>query len=161
MQKLRTNAKTVMKFQQNIRDYSAIILFAAIQFETSSLNTTTSPPQSHLGRARRYPHVRDCTVPLCVLAVACTMRNDVLRSVTGRYGSVTWRYGTLQSVAGHYGTWKRYGMLQSVTEHYGALWDVTERYGSVADRYGTLRERYGALTERYRALPENIDFAHH
>ena len=39
----------------------------------------TSPPQSHLGRARRYPHVGKCTFPLHVLAVACTMRNEALR----------------------------------------------------------------------------------
>ena len=49
----------------------------------------TSPPQSQLGRARRYPHVGECTLPMCVLAVACTMRNEALRSFTGRYGSVT------------------------------------------------------------------------
>ena len=39
---------------------------------------TTSPPQSHLGRARRYPYIRECTVPLHVLAVAGTMRNEAL-----------------------------------------------------------------------------------
>jgi len=57
-------------------------------------------------------------------------------------------------------------VLQSVTEHYGALWDVMERYGSIAEalwgvveRYGTLWDRYGALTERYRTVTENIDFA--
>jgi len=43
-------------------------------------------PQSHLGRARRYPHIGECTVPLRVLDVACTMRNEALRK---RYGTVT------------------------------------------------------------------------
>jgi len=52
------------------------------------MNLITSPPQSHLGRARRYPHVGECTVPLRVLAVACTMRNEALRSVAGRYGTL-------------------------------------------------------------------------
>jgi len=32
----------------------------------------TSPLQSHLGRVCRYPHVRECTLQLHVLAVACT-----------------------------------------------------------------------------------------
>jgi len=30
------------------------------------------------------PHVRECTLPQRVLAVACTMRNEALWSVTGR-----------------------------------------------------------------------------
>jgi len=30
-------------------------------------------PQSHLGIARRYPHVGECILPLRVLAVAYTM----------------------------------------------------------------------------------------
>ena len=62
----------------------------------------TIPPQSHLGRARRYPYVRECTLPLYVLAVACTMRNEALRSVMGRYGSVTGRYRTLRNRYGKY-----------------------------------------------------------
>jgi len=45
----------------------------------------TSPPQSHLGRVRRYPHVGECTLPLRVLAVAYAMRNEALLE----------RYGTL------------------------------------------------------------------
>jgi len=53
----------------------------------------TSPPQSNLGRARRYPHVGECTVPLRVLAVACTVRMEALRIVTGRYGTLRNRYG--------------------------------------------------------------------
>jgi len=64
--------------------------------------------QSHLGRARRYPHVRECTLPLRVLAIACRMRNEALRSVMGRCGSVTGRYRTLR-----------------------------ERYGALTQRYGT------------------------
>jgi len=31
----------------------------------------TSPPQSNLGRVRRYPHVGEYTLPLRVLAVQC------------------------------------------------------------------------------------------
>ena len=49
-----------------------------------------------MGRARRYPHVGECTLPLCVLAVHCTMRNvmKLLQNVTGaeccrRYENVT------------------------------------------------------------------------
>jgi len=47
-----------------------------------------------------------------VLAVACTMRNEALRSVTEALRIVTGRYGML---------WKRYGVLRSVIEHYGSL----------------------------------------
>jgi len=43
------------------------------------IKAITSPPQSHLGLACHYPHIRECTLPLCVLAVACTMCNEALR----------------------------------------------------------------------------------
>jgi len=43
--------------------------------------TKTRPPQSHLGGARRYLHVGECTLPLQVLAVAYTMHNEALRSI--------------------------------------------------------------------------------
>jgi len=59
------------------------------------------------GKKIRYPHVGECTLPLRVPAVACTMRNEVLRSVA-------WCYGTLR---------KRCGSLQNVTE---PLRNVTE-----------------------------------
>jgi len=39
-------------------------------------------PQSHLGRARRYPQVGECTLPLRMLVVTCrgpTMHNEALR----------------------------------------------------------------------------------
>jgi len=36
-------------------------------------NNNIKSSQSHLGRARRYSHVGECTLPLRVLAVACTM----------------------------------------------------------------------------------------
>jgi len=49
----------------------------------------TSPAQSHLGTARRYPHLGECTLPLRVLAVACTMRNEALRDVTGALQGLT------------------------------------------------------------------------
>ena len=54
----------------------------------------------------RYPHVVECTLPLRVLAlaVACTMRNEALRVVTVRYGSVADRYGTLWERDRPYGT---------------------------------------------------------
>jgi len=45
------------------------------------LTIQTSPPRSHLGRARHYPHIEEYTLPLCVLAVVCTMRNKALRSI--------------------------------------------------------------------------------
>jgi len=42
---------------------------------------------------------------------------------------------------------KHNGALRSVTKHYEVLWDVTGRYGSVADHYRMLRHSYGAVTE--------------
>jgi len=42
----------------------------------------TTPPQIHLGRVRRYPDIGECTLPLRVLVVVCTMRNEALRNVT-------------------------------------------------------------------------------
>jgi len=53
------------------------------------------------------PHVGQCTLSLCVLAVACTMHNEALR--------------------------KRYRALQNVTERCRTLRDVTKRYGSVTE----------------------------
>jgi len=44
--------------------------------------------QSHLGRVCHYPNVEECTVPLRVLAEACTMHNEcdgTLVRVTRRY----------------------------------------------------------------------------
>jgi len=106
---------------------------------------STSPPQSHLGRAHRYPHVGECTVPLPVLAVACTMHNEALRHITERYGSTVHRYGTLRNVTEHRGTlWnvievlrKRYRVLPSV--------NITKHYRSIMEllRYGTLWNCYG------------------
>jgi len=74
---------------------------------TTTTMTITSPPQSHFGRASRHPHVREYTLPLCVLAVTYTMRNEALRSAA-------WHYGT----------------LRIVTECYRAL---TERYGTIKE----------------------------
>jgi len=68
----------------------------------------TIPPQSHLRRARCYPHIRQCTVPLRVLAVACIMRKEALR--------------------------KRYRALRDVMEALG----LRERYGALTKRYGTV-----------------------
>jgi len=96
----------------------------------ASTTTTTSPLQSHLGRARHYPYIGECTLPLHVLAVACTMHNEALWGIMERYGSDVHHYRTLQSAAGHYGTLqKRYGCcgaLQNITEHFVMLWNVTE-----------------------------------
>jgi len=79
--------------------------------ESFGVKIITSPPKVIwvLGRVRRYPHVGECTLPLCVLAVACTMHNegygalrDVMSALPGvmeRYGSVVHRYMTLRNVA--------------------------------------------------------------
>ena len=71
-----------------------------------------------MGTARRYPIVEEYTVPLRVLAVACTMRNEALRDVMGAY--VTGCCGALRNITEHCGTFG----------HYGAL---TERYGTVTE----------------------------
>jgi len=92
--------------------------------------TATSPPHSHLGRVHRYPHARECTLPLHVLAVICTTHNNALHK---RCASL------LQDAK------KGYGVLQSVMEHYGALRDVTGCYRSVADHYGSVTSFYGTL----------------
>jgi len=55
----------------------------------------TSPPRSHLGRAHHYFHLGECTVPLCVLAVACTMHNEALQGLTEHYRRVADHYGTV------------------------------------------------------------------
>jgi len=62
------------------------------KFNNNDNKKITSPPQSHLGRARHDPHVRECTLSLRVLAVACTMRNKLLQNVTEALQIVTERY---------------------------------------------------------------------
>jgi len=99
---------------------------------------TNKSSQSHLGRVRRYPHVGECTLPLRVSAVACTMRNEALRIITGRYRSVTGHYGMLwKHCASLWNVmeafWKRHGVLLSITEHYGVLRDVMERCWSIME----------------------------
>jgi len=60
--------------------------------KTKPANTTVaSSPQSNLGRVCCYPHIEECTLPLCVLALACTMCDEALQNVTGALRS---SYGT-------------------------------------------------------------------
>jgi len=58
-----------------------LVLMLAIFIDSDTLIIITSPPQSYLGRARRYLHIRECTLPPRVLAVACTMCNEALQNV--------------------------------------------------------------------------------
>ena len=87
--------------------------------------SVTSPPQSYLGRVRHYPHIRECTLPLHVLAVACTVRNEVLRNIQKCRGSVM----RCPGVAEHYGT---LGVLRDITgvcgSSYGKLWNRYRKY---------------------------------
>jgi len=80
----------------------------------------TSPPQSHSGRAHRYCYVRECTLPLCVLAVACKMRNEALQSIADRYGILWCSYGMLRN---HYG---KYRFCPSLIEYWILLPSLTE-----------------------------------
>jgi len=111
--------------------------------------------QSHLEKACRYPHLRECTFTLRVLAVACIMHNEALDEHYGALWNVTEKlqivmgcYGMLQSIVGCYGS--IIGCCEALwnnMEHCTMLQDVMERYRSVADHNGTIME--------------NIDFAHH
>ena len=49
----------------------------------------TGYPQNNLGRVHRYPHVRECTLPLRVLAVLCATLQNCYRSNTERYRAIT------------------------------------------------------------------------
>ena len=40
------------------------------------LRRRTSPPQSHLRKVHRQPHGRNCTRPLCVLAMQCPLQRS-------------------------------------------------------------------------------------
>jgi len=100
---------------------------------SSVVVSKTSPPQSHFGKARHYP-IRECTLPLRVLAVACTMRNEALWK---RYGMLQERYETLQ---------KRCG---SVIEWCGALRNIMEHCGTLRKCCGSLHNVTGALWISY------------
>jgi len=74
---------------------------------------------------RRYPHIGEYTVPLRVLAVACTMREEALRkryvmlwernrSVAEALQAVAERYGTLRSVAGRYGSFTELLRMENI-----------------------------------------------
>jgi len=59
------------------------------------MQSKTSPTQSHLGRVRHYPRVRECTLPLHVLAVACTMCNKALWNIMEALWIDMEGYGTI------------------------------------------------------------------
>jgi len=99
-----------------------------------------SPPQSHLGRAHRYPHVGECSLPLHVLAVACTMHNEALQKCCASLPDVTECYRALRDVTERYGSVTGcFRALWNITEHCRTLWNVTETLRSVVERYATLR----------------------
>jgi len=66
------------------------------------------------GKSASLLHVGECTLPLCVPAVACTICNEALWSIMGRYGSITRYYGKLR-------------------KHCASLWDVTEWHKALRD----------------------------
>ena len=91
----------------------------SIHYSQACFIIITSPPQSYLRRVHCYPHVCGCTLPLCVLAVACTMHNEALTKRCASLWNVIECYRMLQSIAGHYGTlWERY---RAPTERYGTV----------------------------------------
>jgi len=89
----------------------------ALLIESNALITITSPPQSHLGRARHYCHIGQCTLPLHVLAIQCAMLRNSYRTLLKHYGSIT--------------------------EHCRALQSVTERYRSVMEPLPKISCPYG------------------
>jgi len=64
---------------------------------SNNSNNNKSSPKS-FGKSASLPHVGECTLSLCVLAVACIMRNKALQK---RYGGVTKSYGS----AAHHWSW--------------------------------------------------------
>jgi len=125
-----------------LNDQATCTLYFQIPVEKTVSTTVQSKfnksSQSHLGRVRRYPRLGECTLPLHVLDVACTMRNEALRDVTGALRGLMERNGSDAD---------RYGTLRNVTERCVTLQRVTEALQIV--------------TERYVTVTENIDFAHH
>jgi len=118
-------------------------------------NDTEQVLPSHLARTCCYSHVGECTLPLPVLAVACTMRNEALqkcctslwdimehyralRDVTEHYRSITGCCGALQSIAGCYRTLQK--LCGSVMECRGALWNITECCRTLQNRRGSLQK---------------------
>jgi len=95
-----------------------------------------------------------------MLAVACTIRNEALRSILGRYRSITGRYGTLRNDSEHCGMlWNIAEVLRvlwSVTEHYRALYDVMEVLWIVM---GALRSSYGMLWNHYNSAALKLTFS--
>jgi len=82
--------------------------------------------QSHFGRARRYPHVGECTLPLRVLAVACTRRKEAFR------GALRDGMGALQGVR----PTERHGSVAYiVTGHMNAWGDPTHHPKRQLDRF--------------------------
>jgi len=72
--------------------YLIVTLSDMLSSVTTACTCITSPPKSHLGRVRHYPNVGECTLPLHVLAVVCTMRNEALRE---RYEALMEHYETV------------------------------------------------------------------
>jgi len=65
-----------------------ILLRSAILIASDALIIVTSPPKVIWEECVANPTSENALVPLRVLDVVYTMRNEALQSVTGRYGSV-------------------------------------------------------------------------
>jgi len=110
----------------------------------------TSPPQSHLETAHCNPHVGECTLPLRVLAVACTMCNKALQKHCASLQDVMESYRALQDVTERCRSVTE--ALWGVLEHYGALRDVTGCYGSIAGHYRSITELLRNVMEALRKI---------
>jgi len=108
----------------------------------------TSPLQSHLRRVCRYPHVRECTLPMRVLAVQCATLK-MLQDVTEALQNITERHGAVADILGRY---------RNVTEALCIIMDVTELYGSVADHYKSIIEPLWNCYRIYQFCPSLIKF---
>jgi len=86
-------------------------------------------------------HVRECTLPLCVLAVQCTTLwkryGRALWNIAEHHGTITERYRSISEVL-----WSPCGTLRGITGHHGR---VIEHYGSITELLQNVTERYGSV----------------
>jgi len=110
-----------------------------VDFFKYRLSTTQTSSRVIWEEQRRYPHVRECVLPLYVLVVKCATLWNCYGTLWEPYNAVAERYRAIENA------------IEALQKRYGVLWNVMEHYSlqSVAGRYRKLCKRYG-LTKRRR-----------
>ena len=113
-------------------------------------HSITSPAQSHLGTARCYLNVGECTLPLHVLAVQCATLQNVTEALRNVMGAV---------LCSRKGNWRQTGHEESMQlnstplKEYDSLYYKTTQSNVRIGRVATPHSRKWTRRLRVRAVP--------